>query len=269
MIPIKFTQIIDPKCIGNILSFLDQQSNSRIIKTMGLIDPTIRKLWVTGNLYARMNKIDPNLEDPRLFSLIMKVANTFNTIIFDRIKTLNFIDQEFTFDELQNLITLCPNVEHLTIRGCECLTDEMILLLTHSYKNLKTIDLTGSTWISNRTFVVIANYCRLLEAVILSICLEANDFTIELFVRNCPRLKFIDLSYCPKMTNKSLLEIAKCKGLEEVDCSFCDGIDADGIVQLIQGVPSIRKINITDCEQIQGEYRNEIMTTHPNIKVIC
>jgi len=269
MTPVRFTQVTDPRCIGNILSFLDPLNRRTIVQTMEDTDKTLGKLWVVGNIYAKLNISDPHLEDPRLYQLILKAATTFKRIVFDRVSILNLTEQTFELAELENLIKICPNIERLSIKDCKCLTNEMVILLSRSYPRLKSLDLAGCSWISTQVITLIATYCRELEELTLANCSETSDTSVELIARNCGQLKKIDLFFCSKITNRSLLALAQCGMLEELTLSFCDELDENGILEFVSTSKSIQNIDITNCNKIQGKCHHEIRAIRPNIQVIA
>lgn len=65
-------------------------------------------------------------------------------------------------------------------------------------------------------------------------CSGITDAGITSLVRNCPKLRLLDLKSCP-VTDGGIASIATlCAELKELDLSWCPGFSEEGLAQLVQ-----------------------------------
>lgn len=231
------------------------------------VNQELGKIWKFSEIQAKLNCQDPRLQEDCFYRLILKVADTYQDVVFDQISVLNLQEREFTKKELANLIKLCPNVKHLILTNCKCLTDEMVELLVSTYKELKSINLHGCIVISSRTISFIAENWKGLDYINLAICDNTTDDNIATFAKNSPELRSIDLYFCSKITTQSLTALSQCKYLEAIDLSYCDELKEPDILHFIKVCSSLKKVKIDSIENLQGEFLHEIKAIRPNIEV--
>eukprot|EP00428_Durinskia_dybowskii_P061990 CAMPEP_0170379150 /NCGR_PEP_ID=MMETSP0117_2-20130122/13188_1 /TAXON_ID=400756 /ORGANISM="Durinskia baltica, Strain CSIRO CS-38" /LENGTH=134 /DNA_ID=CAMNT_0010634567 /DNA_START=863 /DNA_END=1264 /DNA_ORIENTATION=+ len=76
------------------------------------------------------------------------------------------------------------------------------------------------------------NLIALLE-IRLQWCAGITDVGIRALVRNCPKLRLLDLKSCA-VTDSGIQSISElCTELRELDLSWCPGFSEEGLLQLV------------------------------------
>lgn len=87
-------------------------------------------------------------------------------------------------------------------------------------------------------------------------CTGITDAGIRSLVRNCPKLRLLDLKSCA-VTDSGLLSISElCTELRELDLSWCAGFSEEGLLQLVpllqgvRGAQCLERLCLEWCLQI-------------------
>ncbi|RHZ85706.1 hypothetical protein Glove_62g15 [Diversispora epigaea] len=108
----------------------------------------------------------------------------------------------------------CPNLYHLSLKGCHNITDNSVNNLLQHIHNLKFLKLDQCRFITDSSIRNIANFCPKLEHLDIGTC-DASDISICNIVHSCKNLKYLDIRCCRLVTDIVTNEIAQhCSNLE-------------------------------------------------------
>jgi hypothetical protein len=122
---------------------------------------------------------------------------------------------------LEDLLTVCPVVEALSLEQCSRITDTSLprlpLLCGASLKDLNLTLLPG---LSAAALSACLRQLPHLERLSLQGCVDVSDDVLRTVAQSCPRLREIDLSKCGKVTDVGVRALAEgCTALEAIDLS--------------------------------------------------
>ncbi|XP_005863050.2 PREDICTED: F-box/LRR-repeat protein 13 [Myotis brandtii] len=171
----------------------------------------------------------------------------------------------------------CPNLNYLSLRNCEQLTDSGVEYIINIY-SLISLDLSGTN-ISNKGLSTLSRHKKLKE-LSLSECYEFTNYGIQVFCRVSQILEQLDVSYCTQLSDEfittlsiyclnltflsiagctkitdSAMEVlsAKCHYLHILDISGCPLL-TDEIFEFLQmGCQQLRILKMEDCRLISRE----------------
>nr|CAG8675761.1 3719_t:CDS:2 [Entrophospora candida] len=108
----------------------------------------------------------------------------------------------------------CPNLYHLSLKGCHNITDNSVNILLQQIHNLKFLELDQCRFITDSSICNIANSCPKLEHLDIGVC-DASDASICNIAHSCKNLKYLNIRCCCLVTNIAIHEIAQhCSNLE-------------------------------------------------------
>ncbi|CAG8793746.1 36344_t:CDS:1 [Gigaspora margarita] len=108
----------------------------------------------------------------------------------------------------------CPNLYHLSLKGCHNITDNSVNKLFQHIYNLKFLELDQCRFITDSSICNIANSCPKLEHLDIGAC-DASNASICNIVHSCKKLKYLNIRCCRLITDIVINEIAQhCSNLE-------------------------------------------------------
>ncbi|KAL4560219.1 hypothetical protein LXL04_032368 [Taraxacum kok-saghyz] len=115
---------------------------------------------------------------------------------------------------------------------------------------------------NNARVVEIANECHLLEKLQLSHCPRISDKSLIAIANNCPNLTSLSIESCSNIKNEGLQEIGKkCPNLKSILIKNCSQIGDQGVASLVSSASSslmkvkLHGLNVTDtCLAVIGHY---------------
>ena len=105
---------------------------------------------------------------------------------------------------------------------CTLLTDEAVLALAERLPGLTHISLFGGTEaITSRAMETLVSQCRELEFIELSFCPNVSDATLMKIAEHCPKLAELHVQGCPGVTAAGLTELgSQCSNLKYVMITY-------------------------------------------------
>ncbi|CAK6434607.1 unnamed protein product [Pipistrellus nathusii] len=178
---------------------------------------------------------------------------------------------------IQKLSERCQNLNYLSLRNCENLTDNGFEFIINIY-SLISLDLSGTN-ISNEGLLKLSRHKKLKE-LSLAECYQFTDHGIQAFCRTSKNLEHLDVSYCTQLSNEfivtlsiycleltflsiagcteitdSAMEVlsAKCHYLHILDISGC-ALLTDEVIDFLQmGCQQLRILRMQNCTLISRE----------------
>ena len=143
-------------------------------------------------------------------------------------------------------------MKHLNLHGCS-------LLSTHTMKaigklsNLETLDLSGWDKLTLEGAHCIGKACTRISSLSFANCGDCvNDAIVEAAVIHLEYLSSANLSFCPKVSDRSLKALSTCVRLESLDLTGCVSVTDQSILQLCEGhfSPGLRHLFLAQCCKI-------------------
>ncbi|XP_057508482.1 uncharacterized protein LOC130791360 [Actinidia eriantha] len=142
---------------------------------------------------------------------------------------------------LKNFARVCPNLQFLDVSNCWGVTDEGIGEILKSCPVLTHLKIF---WLG------VSNvFERYLEHSIVNLkSLEAcgtkiNDEAMANIGNRCPCLQYLDISYCKGVTNNGVMEVVRnCKRIREINLNRCENVSANILPQMMFSRLSLKKI---------------------------
>ncbi|ONI03853.1 hypothetical protein PRUPE_6G286100 [Prunus persica] len=197
------------------------------------------------NRYPHVSHID--------LTLCPRITDTSLTTISNAcMSSLRSIDLSgsncFSGAGLLSLAVNCKNLVEIDLSNATELRDSAVAALAEA-KNLEKLWLGRCKQITDMGVGCIAVGCRKLRLISLKWCPGVGDLGVGLLAVKCKDIRSLDLSYLP-ITDKCLPSIFKLQYLEDLVLEGCFGIDDDSLSGLKHGCKSLKKLDISSCQNI-------------------
>ncbi len=169
----------------------------------------------------------------------------------------------------------CKNLKNF-VAFKTALTDKGITEIANSCKELERIDLGYSHMtVTDKSLIALSERMSL-KTVMASFCYGIEGEGVSALVKNCPNIsmlsfgdidlseqavidigtygknvKHLDLDDCDGVTNKSLLALAGCGSLNDLDLKECCPVSNEGIIEVIKNCP-ITRLTLDDCNKVDN-----------------
>ena len=181
--------------------------------------------------------------------------------------------ERITNDSLKHIGTYSKKLIYLNLEDCFHVSDEGLLHILKSCTNIKSLNLSG-TCVTNINMCSISVYCRYLKSLKVARCRKltgegfggtTEDFRyleylnissnyegitdkgIQILVRKCTSLTYLDISNSSNITDISILTIADCcQKLQEFLAKGCVRITQEGLIYLVRKNNNLRALNIDE-----------------------
>ena len=115
----------------------------------------------------------------------------------------------------------CSLLQRVSFRGRDEVHLSEIQSMVENCPNIREIDMGFTSGLKNSMFSLIVSSCQMITSLNVEGCEEITDSLISRLIL-LPRLNTLSLSHCTKLTDSSVIEIARfCDRLEKLDI---DGI---------------------------------------------
>ncbi|KAM5303792.1 F-box and leucine-rich repeat protein 13 [Glossophaga mutica] len=179
----------------------------------------------------------------------------------------------------------CPNLNYLSLRNCEYVTDIGIESIINIF-SLVSVDLSGTS-ISNEGLMILSRHKKLKE-LSLSECNKITDIGIQAFCKGSLILEHLDVSYCPQLSDEFIIAVAiycinitslniagcpkitdsamevlsaKCHYLHILDTSGCVLLTDQMLENLQIGCKQLRILKMQYCRHISKEAAEKMSST--------
>nr|GMD64328.1 F-box/LRR-repeat protein 3-like isoform X2 [Ipomoea batatas] len=161
------------------------------------------------------------------------------------LEDLDITDNDIS-DEGLISVSGCCNLSSLKLGLCMNITDYGLSQIGKCSK-LKELDLYRCVGITDEGIAAIAEGCQALEMINMAYCEKVTDNSL-ISLSRCTRLRTLEIRGCPRVSSVGLSSVAAgCKKLEKLDIKKCHNIDNTGMVSLVQCLHSIKQINLSYC----------------------
>jgi F-box and leucine-rich repeat protein GRR1 len=116
----------------------------------------------------------------------------------------------------------------LNLVGCTQLTDAMMMHLVNHVPKLRQLEIAKCSEITDAAFIhgvtTSRTWPRTLQHVHLGHVARLTDDGLTALVRHCPRIKYLDLACCVRLTDRGVAEIARLSKLKRLGLVRCSRI---------------------------------------------
>ncbi|XP_023363192.1 F-box/LRR-repeat protein 13 [Otolemur garnettii] len=139
----------------------------------------------------------------------------------------------------------CYNLNYLSLRNCEHLTDGGLEYIVNIL-SLVSVDLSG-TKISDEGLLILSKHKKLKE-LSLSECYKITDIGIQAFCRFSLTLEYLDVSYCSRLSDGIIKALAiYCTDITSLIIAGCPKITDSGIEMLSAKCHYVHILDVSGC----------------------
>ncbi|XP_038597415.1 dynein regulatory complex subunit 6 isoform X2 [Tachyglossus aculeatus] len=139
----------------------------------------------------------------------------------------------------------CQNLNYLSLRYCDQLTDSGIESLGH-LSSLFSIDLSGTT-ISDSGLAALSQRGQIKQLTV-SECKNITDLGIQMFCENTTALDYLDVSYCLQLSCEMVKNVAICcHRLTALNIAGCPRVTDIGLQFLSENCRYLHSLDISGC----------------------
>ncbi|KAL3699518.1 hypothetical protein R1sor_017540 [Riccia sorocarpa] len=140
----------------------------------------------------------------------------------------------------------------LDLTGCTLLTDGSLLALATGCTRLQKLNLSGCIGITDVGVVALAKGCSSLRHLNLCGCDNAGlDYALVALGAGCSELQYLNVGWCDRITDKGVTAVALgCPDLAEIDLCGCHFITDRSVMVLADHCPRLRRLILYGCQNI-------------------
>uniref|UniRef100_A0A8D2DIR3 F-box and leucine-rich repeat protein 13 n=1 Tax=Sciurus vulgaris TaxID=55149 RepID=A0A8D2DIR3_SCIVU len=167
---------------------------------------------------------------------------------------------------IMKLSERCRNLNYLSLRNCEQLTDQGIEYIVNIF-SLISLDLSG-TVISNEGLIVLSRHKKLKE-LSLSECYRITDFGIQAFCKSSVILEHLDVSYCLQLSDEIIKAVAiYCTYLTSLNIAGCPQITNLAIEMLSAKCRYLHILDISGCVLLTDQILEDLKIGCKQLRIL-
>lgn len=146
------------------------------------------------------------------------------------------------------------NLRCLDLTGCSRITDDSVYHIVTAAPRLRTLVLAKCPNITDRGAVQIARLGKNIHFLHLGHCSQLTDRCIGFLAKYCNRLRYIDLACCVQLTDTAVMELAELPRLKRIGLVKCSEITSEAIFALIEKNAvqyTLERIHLSYCTNLQ------------------
>lgn len=154
---------------------------------------------------------------------------------------------------LLSLISRCPALSHVSVRGCLTMTDMGLERLVQQ-PQLLWLDMAGLPLATDAAFSSLQRLRGGLIHLDLSECPDITAAALLAVGSGCPHLRTLALADCRGITDEALPHVALgCPRLQRVDLSGCVQLSDLAVQALASGCPDLRRLGLSAIDLISDK----------------
>ncbi len=171
---------------------------------------------------------------------ILHMKNSMSDI--PALMRLGILHENYDLEFIKNELHIKPASE---------LDETLIIKILKKYNNyVENLELKNKKNIAS-IVETIAENCPKLRYLNLALCTKLTDSQIKTIAQNCPELQEINLAHCNLLTDKSIEEITQyCPHIESINLSRCHTITDTAVIKLAESYPHLQTLILAGCKNI-------------------
>lgn len=186
-----------------------------------------------------------------------------------RATTVDLTDcRNMTDFDMEEMLSGCCRVEHLTVKGCVLLTDVSVLRICTIGRDIVTLNLGFCRQVTDNSLHSIAN-AKLKNLVNLSLleCRKITNSGVAAVSRGCPGLQALNLSWCGKLTDDCLTDLAgSCNSLQALSLVGLRHITDEGVGVVLEANPHLLALDLRRCGGITDDTMASLSSCSPKLQ---
>lgn len=184
------------------------------------------------------------------------------------LKTVRLENCKFVKDEsIKQLCLNCKNIESLNLKQCTRLTDESYAQIGTHLSKLVNLSLE-SCQISDEGLMAISKGCPKLEFIDISWCTNLTSNSIKTLAESCSELKYFLSRGLVGMNDSVLKKLTKnCTNLKHLCLNSCSNLTDEGIISIAENCRTLKFLSVSNCNHLTdacliaiGKQCTELMT---------
>ncbi|XP_044003503.1 uncharacterized protein LOC122849039 [Aphidius gifuensis] len=210
------------------------------------------KCDITLDLANKILEYCKNLKDLKIpctshsaLEILTKLENLESLIIYGDVK--------LTEKSITAISNNCKKLKRLEMFNCSIVPSHGDLLSSPSVldglsklKYLEHLDLMNAENLEDSTIIAVANNCKNLKYLNISRVSTITE-TALVALTNLENLQVLDVSFLERITDDFII---KLKGLKELYCTSCINLTDTGIIQVIKNNPDLQELDIACIDNI-------------------
>jgi hypothetical protein len=136
----------------------------------------------------------------------------------------------------------CPRVQHIELLCCPRITNNAVRVLVSSLVNLRSVDLSGCSQLTDDTMLAIAEHCPALERILCAI--NVSDAAVVKLAEGCAELSYVYL-FGTQVGDAGLTALAAhCSKLQALFLFRCPCVTAQAVQRVMAGCSRLEKMGL-------------------------
>lgn len=242
-------------------------------------------IWIKlmGNRLTTLHLKNIDISEQTLW----KIGNLLKE---QNITSITSLDLSYENDDFADIVEDSEDTSELEVNLKTELLDQAISNILAQTKNLKYLNLSGRSGISEETIKLIGNN-KELESLYLNECENLNDVLMNNIAEQCKKIKTLEISFCTKITQGEFftnlnhlvhINLDGCAGciditlqnlalktnLKYLYLSAMHEITIDNVQAILSKNLGLESFSIDHCNQIKLEEVKELTKSLPKIKYL-
>ena len=165
---------------------------------------------------------------------------------------------------ISNIGRTCTKLELLNLADCDKISDTSIGVVGQRCSNLLYLNLRNCHEVTDWSMADLARRCNQITFLDLAFCKDISDEVVELISNGCgPRLTYLDLRKCDRITDKAGALLGKCVKLKHLSLLKCTQLTEETLLPVAQNCLNLellhmRKSRLSDPGlQLLGEQQRD------------
>lgn len=178
------------------------------------------------------------------------------------------VQRDFGIEGLQSMLSFCTQLTHIILNGCFQVGPRVLKILSHGIDRvtelksnklghqLHTLDLAKLPQMTSQKCLDILLSSATGDSLVclnLSECENVDDRVLTYIGRYCSKLEILNISRCLLISGRGVTSMcrgSKGKCIQDIDLSFCSGINDLALLALSESKFPIKRLLLVSCSYI-------------------
>ncbi|MFT5319120.1 MAG: hypothetical protein ACI8RA_002390 [Chlamydiales bacterium] len=139
---------------------------------------------------------------------------------------------------IRSITDQCSDLTHLDLRSCQHLSGEALFSLSRVSSKLENLNVDWIKQLTSNSLIALADNAASLQVFSARSCEGLGDAGIQAILSQCPKLTFLDLSYCLSISD-ACLPFMQATELKHVNVSGCHQLSDSSLSLLKASVHNV------------------------------